>query len=136
MTENVKNDVPLAVGMTAEQTVTVQPEQTAQAMGSGRSPVLATPALVALMEGTAQQIVDAHMPDDWESVGIGIQLSHEAMTPVGMQVTVRAELDAVEGKELKFAVYAEDEQGPAGQGEHKRTLARAKTLARMLRRKK
>lgn len=136
MTEETNKEMPLAVGMSAERTVTVLPEQTAQAMGSGRSPVLATPALVALMEGTAQQIVDDHMPADWESVGIGISLTHEAMTPVGMQVTVRAELTAIEGKELKFAVYAEDGQGLAGQGEHKRTLARSRTLARMLRRKK
>lgn len=135
MTEETDKAMDLAVGMTAEKTVTVLPEQTAQAMGSGRSPVLATPALVALMEAAAQQLIDAHLPDGWESVGIGISLSHETMTPVGMQVTVKAVLTAVEEKTLMFAVSAEDERGLAGQGVHKRTLARTRTLARMLRRK-
>ncbi len=135
MTEETDKAMDLAVGMTAEKTVTVLPEQTAQAMGSGRSPVLATPALVALMEAAVQQLIDAHLPDGWESVGIGISLSHETMTPVGMQVTVKAVLTAVEEKTLTFAVSAEDERSLAGQGVYKRTLARTRTLARMLRRK-
>ena len=125
----------LETGMMAEIRTTITDAQTAQQMGSGRGPVLATPALVALMEGTAQKIIDANIPDGWESVGTGIQLTHDAMTPVGMVVTVRAELVGFDGKTAEFDVSAKDEQGEIGRGRHRRMLARTRTLARMLRRK-
>ncbi len=87
------------------------------------------------MEGIAQKIIDAHVPDGWESVGTGIELVHDAMTPVGMTVTVRAELVAFNGKEAVFDVSARDEQGMIGKGKHRRILARTRTLERMLKRK-
>ena len=121
--------------MTAETQTTVTDAQTAQQMGSGRSPVLATPALVALMEGTAQKIIDANIPDGWESVGTGIQLTHDTMTPVGMTVTVRAELIGFDGKTAEFDVSAKDGQREVARGRHHRMLARTRTLARMLRQK-
>lgn len=132
----MKKEKPcLETGMTAETQTTVTDAQTAQQMGSGRSPVLATPALVALMEGTAQKIIDANIPDGWESVGTGIQLTHDAMTPVGMTVTVRAELIGFDGKTAEFDVSAKDGQREVARGRHRRMLARTRTLARMLRQK-
>ena len=125
----------LKPGMVVETRITVTETQTAQHMGSGRRQVLATPALVALMEAAAQEMVDANVPEGWESVGIGIELAHDAMTPVGMRVAIRAELVQFDGKEAVFDVSAQDEQGSIGHGRHRRRLARTRTLERMMQRK-
>ena len=125
----------LTPGMVVETKIAVTETQTAQQMGSGRRQVLATPALVALMEAAAQKIIDAHVPEGWESVGTGIELTHDAMTPVGMMVAVRAELVHFDGKEAVFDVSAQDEQGTIGLGRHRRRLAKTRTLERMIRRK-
>lgn len=43
-------------------------------------------------------------------------MRHTAASPVGMKVTVTAELTAVEGRILSFKVYAEDTAGAIGEG--------------------
>ena len=45
----------IQTGLTCKKTITVTPEMTAAAMGSGALEVLATPSMIALMEGTAQE---------------------------------------------------------------------------------
>ncbi len=131
-----KEKIVLKPGMVAETTITVTDAQSAQSMGSGKRQVLATPALVALMEATAQRIIDTHVPDSWESIGTRIELTHNAMTLVGMKVKIRAELICFDGKEVTFNVSAQDEQGMIGNGRHYRMLAKVRTLERLLTRKR
>lgn len=42
--------------------------------------------------------------------------------PVGMQVWAEAEVTAVDGRKLTFAVTAYDETGPIGKGTHERFI--------------
>lgn len=130
-----KGQVNIKVGMVAELSATVTEDKTAKQMGSGKSLVLATPALVALMEAAAQEVLDAHMPDDWESVGTGVNLTHGVMTPVGAQVRVKAEVVGIAGKTVEFEVCAWDSQGEIGRGRHQRMLAKSRTFDRMLRKR-
>lgn len=125
----------LKPGLVFETSVKVTETQTALHMGSGKRQVLATPALVALMEAVAQEILDVNLPEGWESIGTGIELTHDAMTPVGMSVKIRAELIHFDGKEAVFDVSAQDGHGSIGSGRHHRMLARSRTLERMLGRK-
>ena len=43
-------------------------------------------------------------------------------TPVGLEVTCRAELTEVDGRRLVFKVTAEDARGPIGEGTHERAI--------------
>ena len=51
-----------------------------------------------------------------------LNISHLAATPVGMEVRAEAEVIAVEGKIITFAVTAYDEAGKIGEGTHKRCI--------------
>jgi predicted thioesterase len=56
------------------------------------------------------------------SVGVNLNVSHLAATPVGMRVTARAELVAVDGRKLTFKVEAHDEREKIGEGTHTRAI--------------
>jgi len=109
-------------GLVGEATLVVTAEHTAKHLGSGGVEVLATPAMVALMEAAARQAVDARLEQGEMSVGTNLNISHLAATPVGMRVTARAELTAVEGRRLTFKVEAHDEREKIGEGSHTRAI--------------
>lgn len=106
-------------------TVTVTPAQTARAMESGSLKVLATPALIALMEQAACGCAAMLLPEGQTSVGTEVNIRHIAATPVGMQVTATAELIGMEGRTLTFSVKAHDAAGPIGEGTHTRVMVDA-----------
>ncbi|MBI3903112.1 MAG: thioesterase family protein [Nitrosomonadales bacterium] len=83
--------------------------------------VLATGFLVGLLEWACIMAVKPHL--DWpeeQSLGTHIDVSHEAATPPGLEVTVSVELIAVEGRKLTFAVSAHDGLDTISQGTHER----------------
>ena len=110
----------LEPGICGEQSVLVTEANTAKTMGSGTLDVFATPALVALAEKTCWQSVAPALEEGSGTVGTRLELEHTAPTPLGMTVTCRSELTAVEGRKLIFRVRLEDEKGPVGGGTHER----------------
>lgn len=112
----------LEVGMKAEQKVTVTEDMTAAAMGSGALEVLATPCMIALMEGTAQSAIQAFLEDGQGSVGTRIDVKHLAATPVGMEVTCTAEVTEIDRRRIVFHVEAFDEVEKIGEGTHERFI--------------
>lgn len=113
------------VGMKAEVTTLVEREDTAAEVGSGSLLVYATPCMAALMEGAACEAIADALEDGETTVGIELNLKHIAATPVGMEVRAEAEVTAVEGKILTFAIKAFDEAGEIGNATHKRALVNA-----------
>ncbi len=95
-------------------------EHTARHLGSGGVDVLATPELVRQMERAALAAVERLLPAGWATVGARIAVEHLAPTPVGMRVEARAELLAVDGRRLTFAVEVRDERELVGRGTHER----------------
>ena len=112
----------LEKGIHGSKTLVVDAVKTARAMGSGGLDVFATPALVALMEGTALESLLPHLEAGQGTVGTAISVRHLAATPVGMQVRCESELTAVEGRKLTFTVTAYDEVDKIGEATHERFL--------------
>lgn len=110
----------IQTGLTCKKTITVTPEMTAAAMGSGALEVLATPSMIALMEGTAQEAVQSLLEDGQGTVGTRIDVRHLAATPVGMEVTCTAEVTEVDHRRIVFTVKAKDEKEVIGEGIHER----------------
>ena len=122
----------LKVGMKGRAETVVVPENTAQAVGSGLVPVFATPHMIALMENAAVNAVQAQLAAGEGTVGTRLDVTHDAATPVGMNVWAEAELTAVEGRKLTFAVAAFDAREQIGGGTHERFIIKTeKFLARV-----
>ena len=114
--------VELKPGITAEKTETVTKENTASALGSGGLAVYATPAMIALMEAVALSAVSPFLPPGWSTVGTELNVKHISATPLGMEVSARAELLSVNGRALSYKVEAFDEAGKIGEGLHERFI--------------
>ncbi len=112
----------LTVGLKGSAQTIVTEQNTAAAVGSGSLPVFATPMMIALMEKAAVAALEGFLEEGQSSVGTHMDVSHDSATPVGMTVRAEAELTAVEGRALTFAVAAFDAAGPIGKGVHTRFL--------------
>ncbi len=110
----------LQVGIIGESKTIVNDKNTAISLGSGGIPVFATPAMIALMENAALNSVSGFLPEGNSTVGIQINTSHIAATPVGMEVTAKSELVQIDGKKLTFKIEAFDEKEKIGEGVHER----------------
>jgi len=85
-------------------------------------PVFATAFMIAFAEVTCIDCIAAHLDDGEHSVGIHVDISHVAATPVGLTIEASVELIEAEGRTLTFKVMLSDNEGPIGEGLHKRTV--------------
>ncbi|GAB1232355.1 thioesterase family protein [Ferrigenium sp. UT4] len=83
--------------------------------------VFATGFMVGFLEWACIMCLKPHL--DWpqeQSLGTHINVSHEAATPPGLEVTATVEVTAVEGRRLTFAVSAHDGVDTIARGTHER----------------
>lgn len=110
----------IEIGIKGRAETVVTEHNTANAVGSGLVPVFATPYMIALMENAAVNALTPYMEENQGTVGTRLDVSHDSATPIGMKVWAEAEVTAVDGKALTFAVTAYDEAGVIGKGTHDR----------------
>ena len=120
--ERINQFMSVTVGSKGRAACVVNDQNTAAAVGSGLLPVFATPQMIALMENAAVDATQASLEEGQGTVGTRLDVSHDSATPVGMQVWAEAEVTAVDGRKLTFAVTAYDEAGPIGKGTHERFI--------------
>jgi len=82
--------------------------------------VFATGFMVGFVEWACIQAIAPHLDEGELSLGVHVDLSHDAATPVGMEVVARVRLEAVEGRSLTFAVEADDAHERICAGSHRR----------------
>ena len=83
--------------------------------------VFATGFLVGFLEWACIKAINPHL--NWpqeQTVGTHIDVSQEAATPPGLEVTATVELIAVEGRKLVFIVEAHDGIDLISKGRHER----------------
>src|SRR5690349_24337695 len=119
------------VGAVTRVQLTVTDADTAQTLGSGDVPVLATPRVLALVEAASVRATARYLPSGTTTVGVRVHLDHLLATPVGRSVTAEARLDAVDGRRLVFAVTLHDGDRLAARGTVERALVdRGRFLAK------
>ena len=112
----------ITVGMKGVAETLCEREDTAKEVGSGDLMVYATPCMDALMEGAACEAVAEGLEEGQTTVGTALNIEHISATPVGLEVRAEAEVTAVAGKVITFAVRAFDEAGEIGHGTHQRVV--------------
>lgn len=118
----------LKPGLKGEQTLTVSHKDTASAYGSGLVEVFATPAMLALMELTARQSVEAYLPENHTTVGMEVNIQHLRPSKIGSTVRCESKLIEIEDRKLLFEVQVWEGDQLAGAGTHKRAVIDTKTF--------
>ncbi len=122
-------------GLTGTTTITVAHEHTAPFVGSGRIEVLATPVMINLFEAAALAAVEHLLPAGHQSLGIHLDVSHTAATPIGLRVTATAEVIRLEGRTVTFKVAARDDFEEIGGGTHQRVVVSVERFDERVQRK-
>jgi len=81
--------------------------------------------MVGHMEAVCAEMVLPHLGEGEQTVGIGMQFSHIAATPLGMKVRFNAKLVEVDGRKLVFEVEGFDEADKIGKATHQRFIINA-----------
>ena len=102
--------------------LTVTEDVTAVTIGSGDMPVLATPAMLALMENAAMLAVADSLTDGETTVGGHIESSHLKPSKIGDKITATAEVIKVAGKKIEFKISAHSNDVLLGEGTHLRFI--------------
>lgn len=85
--------------------------------------VFATGFMVGFLEWACILCINPHL--DWpaeQSLGTHINVSHEAATPPGLQVTAKVKVTAVNGRRISFDVEADDGVDVIARGTHERVV--------------
>ncbi len=110
----------IVAGSMRQERVLVTPDRAIDFLGVESARVLSTPHLVGLLEMVCRNLLVSFLPSGQDSVGTHVDLRHLAATPIGMQVTLRAEIISVDGRRVRFRIEARDEQEKIAEGTHER----------------
>ena len=94
--------------------------------------VFATGFMVGFMEWACMEALQPYLDDDERSVGTMINVSHEAATPAGMEVTATVRCIEAEGKKSTWEIEARDEVDVIGRGTHGRFVINVDKFAQRL----
>lgn len=108
------------IGMVGEVRRVVGAEMTADSYGNPGVRVLATPALIALIEEAGVVAIEPGLAPNERSVGTHLDVKHLAATPAGMEVVARATVVSVDGRRVHYAVEAHDAHDKIGEGRMER----------------
>jgi fluoroacetyl-CoA thioesterase len=112
----------LQPGLSARVELTVTDADTAQALGSGDVPVLATPRVLALAEAATVAALAARLDTGQTTVGTRVELDHVAATVVGRHVTALAILAKVDGRRLHFDIVVREGDELVAEGRVERVM--------------
>ncbi len=115
-------DLNLKTGMKFEVSKVVTENDTASKFSDKGVDLFASPVMFGMIEDACLKCVAEELPEGYSTVGTHLESSHEAPTPIGMKVTVEAELIEIEGKKLVFKTLAKDEIDVIGRGTHTRYI--------------
>jgi len=112
----------IEVGMTHEMRLKTGPEHSAQKFYPKVPDVFGSPFLGGLFEGVSADLMAPHLGPGETSVGISMNLTHTAPTPLGMEVRAVTEVTQVEGRKITFKLEAFDEKEKIGGAVHERFI--------------
>lgn len=128
----------LGAEATAEQVVEEKDCASAMAVVAGEAfpAVYATTRMIGLMELAGARVLQPLLAPGELSVGVRVDVVHNAATLPGATVRASARYTGREGKLYRFEVRAEDEGGEVGRGVHDRAVITVERLVQGARRRR
>lgn len=120
------------IGLEKEWNRVVEPEDTAEVLGSGDLPVYGTPGLIAFMEYGAKELLAPHLNEEETSVGVGMEMRHLKATLVGATVQLLVRIHGVSGKKVVFRIEAYEKDQLLGDAVHERVIVNRKRFMEKL----
>ena len=119
-------DYDMLKGLCHSETLVVEHKDTAAVYGSGSLEVFATPAMIALMEKTCLESVNAKIGEGNTTVGISVNIKHLKASPIGSLIRCDSKLVDVDRKRLVFdtvgsssrTLWSVDGREPVPKGKH------------------
>ena len=93
------------------------------------TPMFSTPSMIGFMERCSVQLIKPYLEEGENSVGVHVNVSHIAATPIGQKVRVKSTVQTIHGRRFTFAVEAYNEKEKIGEGTHERVLINPKKFA-------
>lgn len=97
-------------------------DQTAENMGSGDLEVLATPAVIAMVENTAKEYLYKKLAAEETSVGSFIEVKHLKPSLVGAEIIVDVSVKSTEQAKINFSFDVFDNKQLVATGNHQRVV--------------
>ena len=88
--------------------------------------VFATGFMVGFIEWACIKALMPHLDEGEQTVGTHVNVSHQAATPIGMEVSANVELVEIDVKRLVFSIEAFDERDLISKGTHERFVINRK----------
>ena len=120
----------IKIGMSAERTLVVPPEQTVGHFVDGMPMVFATPMMILQMELASSDAIRGHLAPGWVTVGTEVNIKHLAASPVGAAVRTTAKVIAVERRVVRFEVASFHGERKIGEGFHARGLVNVESFTK------
>ena len=120
----------IKIGMSAERTLVVPPDQTVGHFVDGMPMVFATPMMILQMELASSDAIRGHLAPGWVTVGTEVNIKHLAASPVGAAVRTTAKVIAVERRVIRFEVVSFHGERKIGEGFHARGLVNVESFTK------
>lgn len=123
---------PVTIGQSHTHRVKTTHAHTADALGNRGVNVVATPVLIGFLEDAAMECLKSAYEDGEGSVGTFVNVCHLAPAPAGAVIEATAEVSAVKGRQVEFAVSARWGEVLLMEGSHGRAVVNlARFFARL-----
>lgn len=126
----------IPTGAKREEMILVTGDVSIDFLGLEGARVLSTPHMIGFMERTCRNLLLEYLEPGNDSVGTNVNINHLAGAPIGVTVTFRAEITAVNERRVSFRVEASDEKEKIGEGTHERAVINVQKFAARLAAKK
>lgn len=121
----------LKVGASRTVTISVNRDRTISFMGEDCR-VYATPALVRDIENACRDLIFDQTPEDEDSVGFQVNITHLAPTLLGMEVSITVTVSEFDGRKVVFDINASDPIDEICKGSHVRFVVNVDKIRQRL----
>ena len=120
----------LRMGATREECHVVGDEDVITFLGPGGARALSTPRMILFMERTSRNLVAGMLDEGYATVGMHVNIWHNAAAPMGATVAYKAELIKATSRRCAIRVEARMGEKLIGEGTHLRAIVDVSRFAR------